>query len=333
MALLEDILPELTIKKKRMVGEQIENHKKLVKGVKRRAWLNQTAEDFCENQTKEAMDKKGAINPFDKPHSIGFYELRGNPRQMFIYLHSKNQGINVYETGRVKLREMALALNISRESARTAMRFLLKQQLISRVDFKVGQMGWSRYQLQKKACEDLEEALHLKSKECSRALQKFDSDEDSWDGIDIAPLQSIGFNRNHLLQLKNKNTPEIVQESINHFAFALTNKKLNQYKDPLATIIAVLKRGEAWIESNYKSPLELSREKYLEIKKEELNRQIKLKEEIYELAFMEWRQNTDKMGLFEAENYIKDALIPIKAKLRLYFKDKIWPNHKDFAGD
>ena len=55
----------------------------------------------------------------------------------------------------------------------------------------------------------------------------------------------IGFNKKHLLQIKNKTSPDVAQESINHFAYSLKyNKKTKEYPNPLATLITVLKEAK-----------------------------------------------------------------------------------------
>ena len=56
-------------------------------------------------------------------------------------------------------------------------------------------------------------------------------------------LEPQGFKKAHLLQLKNVNIPEVVQESINHFAFALQhNEKVKTYQTPLNVFMSVLKK-------------------------------------------------------------------------------------------
>ena len=83
-----------------------------------------------------------------------------------------------------------------------------------------------------------------------------------WLKINIEPLKAIGFSDTQLQQLQNRNTPEIIQESIYHFAYGLEhNEKTKKYKDnALNVLMGVLRKGQAWIEPNYRSPQELALE-------------------------------------------------------------------------
>ena len=235
---------------------------------------------------------------------------------------------------------MMLNINISKDSARTALRFLLKQKFIERIEFQPGSLGWSRYKLNKDIYEDLERGLlkgsitpfGIKENRMSESTHlTADNYIDPWDEIDFCNLEFIGFNKNHLLQVKNRTTPEVVQESINHFAYSLQhNKKTKEYPNPIATLIAVLKRGEAWIEPNYQSPQEMAQLKILEAKKAELERKKAIEEDLYKIAFEEWQQNLSKEERYSLapDNRKRGDPTPPHAKLSIYFKENIWPEKK-----
>jgi len=334
MARLDDLLPELKIISSEQ-KESPETKSETTTGKKRRAWL---ADEININEVNDDNNLKGSIDHVYSQDSLCFSDLRSNPLQLFIFLHeiTRREGDN-YTTPRVMLREMMLQLDISKDSARTALRFLLKNNFIERIDFQPGQFGWSRYQLNKKVCEEKERDLSTRSIGHIGVAKKvahkpiIEETIDLWSDIDFSALEVIGFNKNHILQIKNKTTPEIAQESINHFSYSLKhNKKTKEYPNPIATLITVLKRGEAWIEPNYQSPQELAQLKIIESKKAEIERNKALKEEIYSLAFEEWKQSLseeEKNMLAPDRRNVGDP-IPPHAKLSTYFKEEIWPKRK-----
>lgn len=361
MARLDDLLPEL----KDDISPQIKPKKSepsILTGKKRRAWLVDSIEDKISTPEKgsinhihkpelslgitriDASSPKGSMNRVYKPETLCFEDLRSNPLQLFRFLYELAQGADDnYNTPRVKLREMMLHINISKDSARTALRFLLKQKFIARIEFQAGHLGWSRYQLNEIICKELERAISKGSidpfsfsgnKTIENTSSSITDFMDPWDEVDISSLESIGFSKKHLLQIKNKTTPDVAQESINHFAYSLKyNKKTKEYPNPLATLITVLKRSEAWIEPNYQSPQELAQLKILEVKKAELERKKVLEEELYKVALEDWQQSLskDEIAALAPDLRKKGDPVPPTAKLSIYFKEKIWPEkRKDY---
>ncbi len=126
-----------------------------------------------------------------------------------------------------------------------------------------------------------------------------------WETIDYEPLKSIGFSKSHLKQLINKNTPEAVQESINHFAYGLEHnkKKFEKYADVLNVLMGVLRKGEAWIESHYESPQAQSLRQLVETKKKQKEQEEKLLNELFELEFPDWQKQL-------SEKEIRDIVPP-----------------------
>ncbi len=96
---------------------------------------------------------------------------------------------------------------------------------------------------------------------------------EEWNNVDYESLHRIGFSKTQIMQLIDKADPNIVQESINHFAFGLeNNQKLKKYDDPLNVLMGVLRKGQAWFEKDYRSPKEIAQLKLIEIKKAEIER-------------------------------------------------------------
>lgn len=241
--------------------------------------------------------------------------------------------------------------DISKDSARTALRFLLKQKLIFRIEFHPGQLGWSRYEIKKSMYEEIEKAIEIRLieplllKESLDISKRFINNSsssnintttrveqllpDDWKAINIEPLQEHGFSITQLKQLYalNITSPEIVQESINHFAFGLKNNpKFSNYKDPLNVLMGVLRKGEVWYEKDYKSLKELALEKIIERKRAERERIKQLEEKLFLTALEEWKETKSEA---ELDKLIPPGAIPPRSvKISIYFKENIWPTIK-----
>lgn len=151
---------------------------------------------------------------------------------------------------------------------------------------------------------------------------------EDWLEINIGPLSEINFTIKQLKQLfKLKiTTPEIVQESINHFSFGLKNNlKFKNYNDPLNVLMGVLRKGDVWVEANYESPQEIAQRALIELKKAERERKNQLEQEAFQLSFMDWKEslNTEELELILVKDNPKD-FTPDEIKLKAYFKKNIW---------
>ena len=154
-----------------------------------------------------------------------------------------------------------------------------------------------------------------------------------WQKINFEPLAEIGFSETQLRQLYEKNLdPEIIQQSIYHFAWGLENNPiiLEKYKDPLNTLMGVLRKGGVWIETNYESPEVLALRQLLETKKREKEQREKLVREMAELEFPEWRES---LTLEEIKNHLPEKIAnyknPPEETVELYLKEafikKVFP--------
>ncbi|QGP41250.1 hypothetical protein [Piscirickettsia salmonis] len=157
---------------------------------------------------------------------------------------------------------------------------------------------------------------------------------ENWLNINFTPLEEIGFTSTQLKQLHSRslNTPEIIQDSIYHFAFALKFKKtVQKYSEPLNVLMGVLRKGEAWTEQNYRSAQEIAQEEFIERKKAEKERLNKLKEEAYKLAFDEWSKSLTLEAIDEIapRKKINGDITPQQVKLNNHFKENVWEKIKE----
>ncbi len=104
---------------------------------------------------------------------------------------------------------------------------------------------------------------------------------------------TIGFTNNHLSQLftKNQLTARQVQDSINAFAFDLSeNKRAEKVKtSPLNLFMGILKRGSEYIApKNYESDEDRVLREQVESEKEKLETRQKMQAELKELKYQNW---------------------------------------------
>ena len=121
-------------------------------------------------------------------------------------------------------------------------------------------------------------------------------DQEAWANIDFSALADYGFKKSHIKQIINAKTsltPQEVQESIEHYAWALENRReeMKGYapnSNPLRGLMGVLKKGNAWVEGSYKSPEELALELQIKNKRIQLERQQAKKDELFNIEFEMW---------------------------------------------
>ncbi|GGF93820.1 hypothetical protein [Cysteiniphilum litorale] len=142
-----------------------------------------------------------------------------------------------------------------------------------------------------------------------------ESDNDDWANLDFSSLTEFGFTKRHVTQIKNFNknldadnqlTVDSVQESIEHYAWALQNRleEMASYapaNNRLRGLIGVLKKGGNWTEANYKSPEDLAFEASLKAKEERLLKLKEQKERVFNIEFELWRESLTATELTDIE--------------------------------
>ena len=134
-------------------------------------------------------------------------------------------------------------------------------------------------------------------------------DQEIWANIDFSPLVSFGFKKSHIKQIINANTtltPQEVEDSIEHYAWALENRReeMKGYapvNNPLRGLLGVLKKGNAWVEGSYKSPEELALELQIKAKRTQLERQQSKKEALFNIEFEMWYNELSREDITKIE--------------------------------
>ena len=145
-------------------------------------------------------------------------------------------------------------------------------------------------------------------------------------------MSKIGFVKEHLHQLcKNETlTPDIVQDSIDAFAFDLEeNGKAEKIKgSPLAYFMGILRKGVPYIPpENYESPEIRAFRKYIEHKERQKATREDLEKRNFELDLDDWinKQSEEELNKAIDEPRYRDKESPFRrGALSVYFKKNIW---------
>lgn len=261
-------------------------------------------------------------------------------------------------TGPFSTLQLSNAIGTTYGSIKMSLKRLGNKQLVTRLPGKVSKGGYINFAITK---EVKKIAIEIK-KEKRFVIQRMDNDKDNildntdfsynsssniyknntttdlpdeWKKINFESLTPIGFSQTQLMQLqsKNLNTPDIIQESINHFAFDLENKKLETYGDKkLNVLMGVLRKGGGWFSESYISPQEKAMKTLFERKKAEHERLESLEKELINIHFSEWQKSlkAEEKEKIIPEEIKKTNLAGAKnASLKSYFLENIWPELKN----
>lgn len=278
-------------------------------------------------------------------------KLSGIQKNIFLYIIKLCAARGTLDTGNLLAIDLANAANCTTGSAKTSLIRLVEKQVVIRHPGKASRGGHMVLGITREiqaAAIQAQQALFnplkmgLSGNETgnntdnnssySSSINKnitTTSLPDDWKRIDFEPLAKIGFTETQLRQLLNchSTSPEIVQESIFHFAFALEHKeKIKAYSEPLNVLMGVLRKGQIWHEADYISPQELSLQTFLDDKRKRKEKMDAMIKELVDLEFPEWRKQLtedDVKQIVPAHTLKANVTTAIQAALRSYFMEKI----------
>lgn len=246
------------------------------------------------------------------------------------------------DTGKIRMADCAVILGISKELARKSFGRLCEKGIIKKLKTQRGNGGFSDFKVDE--IDEIRTFLAKKTKsaqspdmQCGELSAKLEIEPENinlpleWQKINVHPLQDIGFGRQHLKQLLSLElSPEVIQESIYHYAFDLKHnpdliKKIKTSK--IAFFIGSLRKNHIYsMPDNYKSPQDLALEKVLKSLNHNKQSEEHLKEIIFFAKFNEWYKNlsnqdieraiSDQQKYFTREHI---AALPEREKERLCF--------------
>ncbi|HAU1599224.1 TPA: hypothetical protein JBJ22_12100 [Legionella pneumophila] len=308
---------------------------------------------------REQLDTN--LDPTTLENSI--LRLSGIQKNIFNFLFDICSTRNICETGPIETATIALCARTTIGGAKGALKHLINKGFIERkegkrakggyVNFGIPQIVYDttlrmrengrkeinpaelinsiRYQIENKQIYSSNSILENITTNNKSSINKNDLPPE-WKEIDFSDLSHIGFTNTQIKQLIDRNEPELVQQSINHFAYGLEhNQKLKKYEDPLNVLMGVLRKGQGWYEKDYKSPKEIAQERLLELKRIEMEKKRHMEEQAYTMAFKHWEEDLTPEEMEKIAPTLKSGikdLTPRNAKLSLFFKENVWPSLK-----
>jgi predicted transcriptional regulator len=307
--------------------------------------------------------KKGAKS---KNSTVGFEALidsvlvlTGHQRKILFFIVDDCISAGELTTGQISNETLRTLLNTDSDTIKSAIKRLIKKGLITRKGGKRGRGGFARYTvtdfIRKTVMQEKKKASIGKqlggdlgsnwgtdrgandSSSSSNVLKTTTTSEsiipDEWITVDIQPLKEINFTLTHLRQIiaQQKLSPEIVQTSINAFAFDLKEnakaKKITQ--DPLSFFVGILRKGNPYIPpSNYESIEDKAMRLYYEKIKELEKVRSEREKEIVEYEFVAWSEKTPEQEKKKIAPSYPIGSTGFIATLKEFFCKDIWPKRK-----
>lgn len=283
-------------------------------------------------------------------------KLGGNEQKMFFYVIEICIAKGSLSTGEMPGKIIMSAVGTNRNGMETALKRLRKKGLITREKGKTGKNGLICITLSEVIKNEAIKYMHtyqaeqalfnqgsvrVQAQQGNKIHIGFNSPiyssnkknittvlPDDWKRINFSPLESIGFTEQHLLDVFDANIVDaaVVQESIYHFAFGLEEGRHKQYDNPLKVFIGRLRKGNAWVESNYESPKDKALRELFERKKAEKEKRESMIKEMVDIEFPEWKSklSENEINKIVPEETRKTKMqAPITAFLRMYYLEKI----------
>ena len=269
-------------------------------------------------------------------------DLSGHQKKIFDLIVDKCIARNDLFTGNITLAAFQEITLTSRRMINTSVARLEEKNFIIREKGKPGRGGYYRFSIRQNVLDEViafrklfgYEKEVVSSEESIVAVSPYlKLLPHDWQTITLDSLADIGFNISHLTQLYKEGnlSPEIIQESIEHFAFDIkqNNKKNTIKTSPISYFMGILKRvGYYNPPENYVSPKAQALQELLERKqKEKDDRDHKLKE-LINIYFEEWNltlTEETKASIIPADIWYGKLAAAKIASLRTYFTEKIWP--------
>lgn len=306
---------------------------------------------------KKQFTKLKPNEPVEKNESLldQIFRLSGHQKALFQFIVDRCISRGELHTSAITGDILTNVTKTTLKMTKTTMQRLVSKKLIIRERGKTGRGGFYSFSISPGVREaamtfskmiSKETDIETNKKSINNQLEiKADNQNyersrlsSEWANIDIEPLNGIGFEEKHLLQIamQNKLAPGMVQDSIYAFAFDLNenHKSKELKKSPLDYFMGILTKKYSPYNppSNYETP---------EVKamKEYLARCAKLEEQREETenkaldkAFQKWLETLtteQKNALLPNDVKMLKIESPKIASLRSHFKTNIWPEERD----
>ena len=171
---------------------------------------------------------------------------------------------------------------------------------------------------------------------------KYEELPEEWKNINYHFLDDLHFKQHHIVGLYKLDVlePEVVQESIEHFAYGIKHNPDNykKYTDPLKVFYGSLRKGKPWTESTYKSTKEIATEDLIQRRKEEkrkiANETCKLVEGMEKESYEKWYhflEEEEKLGIKEKHKLEEGGIYNTYDEkiYKLYYAKYVMEEYKD----
>jgi len=294
-----------------------------------------------------------------KPNpKISFSSLVGLQRNILLTIFSSSKTSRTKTTEPLTLEFISNEAKTTNKSTKTAIQRLIKKGFMKTEEYKNGRGGWCKFSIPDFLYQEL---LNLESysKLTSNPIQtpfKVPSQPhpqptptalnnnnnyinnitttterdvvketgEEYKKIDFSFLSEIGFGITQISQLAElKILPDLIQESINHFAFGLKhNEKTKEIPNPLYRLMGVLRKGNVWTEDNYESAQDIAMREYIERLEREKEQRRARYERIFELKYDEWFEelSDEELKKILTADEFKFGKYANESKLKIYFR-------------
>jgi len=254
-------------------------------------------------------------------NNVDFSSLPYLQRNLLKALYTNSQISGTRTTQRLNLSYISEISNVKKTSLKNTIWRLKDKGFIKTKEYKDGRGGWVVYEIPKEVfleiltAENGSRTVHERFTKPNTQPPLYNNNLNTtiieseleaslpkeWQQINISPLQEQGLSERQLLDLYRANitTAEIVQQSINHYAWGLKNNSDSyvKYKNHIFVLIGILRKGGIWTESGYESPQEIALKELIESKKQQNKKHEELIEQLIELEFPEWESSLTKKDI------------------------------------
>ncbi|WP_150466072.1 hypothetical protein [Francisella sp. SYW-2] len=285
---------------------------------------NQKKSDNYYNSSQEK-------NNNDMVNDINLYS--GLQRKILEFFCQNLEDLENLVTKKMNLSLIEKNLGNDKNLIKQAIYRCVKKNAISLENIKRGRGGWCTYRLSKEIYKTYIDNNNID-------YNDIDYNDIDYNDIDYSPLKEFGFGKNQIRQLKMKSSlsSEDIQNSINHYSWALNDeKRYNELKksgfatekNPIKGLMGTMLKGFPWFEFGYKSIEELAIEKSIEAKRIKLENIRKKKEDLLNIEFDIWYEklSIDDKNKIAKNIGIEDiSSIPnsiVKKSYKIYFQQKV----------
>lgn len=298
---------------------------------------------------------------------VAFSSLVGLQRRVTLFLYKACKSARSKSTEALSLQHIAQSLETTTGSVKTTLQRLEKKGCITRVSFKNGRGGWSKYELSEELYRDLlqqetdnklatnwqqtenkvgakvatELATTLPSSNSSNITNTITTKkpDNSWlQEIQIPEnLKSLGFGVSHLKQLKSKFalSPNEIQHGLEAFSFDLENGEGERLKargiqNLIGFFFGAMKNGGYNpVNQGFETAEDAAEKEMLERLKKRSEEKEKRKKELEDLLFQEWIEAKGEEELTQlSPPPVRFMDTFHKADLKNYFRENVMDDFK-----